>query len=211
MSASSPSPSRDGSVGAIWAQARGRVIGADGTIPWHLPEDLRFFKQTTLGSPVIMGRGTWDSLAEPFRPLPGRANIVVSRMLPAAPGARVVRSLEAAFDVARALAVEGQGVDDPGADEPGARPEPVAWVIGGAQLYQQALALIDVAVITEIDLTVTGDAYAPELGDEWTPVSTAASPGAPGEDSWLVSGSGVRYRFTTYERHVPGRGAESAV
>ena len=66
-------------IGLIWAQARGGVIGKDGAMPWHLPEDLAHFKRTTLGCPVIMGRKTWDSLPPKFRPLPGRRNIVVTR------------------------------------------------------------------------------------------------------------------------------------
>jgi dihydrofolate reductase len=66
-------------IGLIWAQARGGVIGKDGTMPWHLPEDLAHFKRTTLSHPVIMGRKTWESLPPRFRPLPGRANLVVTR------------------------------------------------------------------------------------------------------------------------------------
>ena len=70
-------------VGMIWAQTPDRVIGRDGTMPWHLPEDLAHFKEHTLGHPVIMGRRTWESFPERFRPLPGRTNIVVSRTLTA--------------------------------------------------------------------------------------------------------------------------------
>ena len=66
-------------VGLIWAQARGGVIGKDGVMPWHLPEDLAHFKRTTLSHPVIMGRRTWDSVPPRFRPLPERRNIVVTR------------------------------------------------------------------------------------------------------------------------------------
>ena len=66
-------------VGLIWAEAHGGVIGAEGGMPWNVPEDLAHFKEITLGAPVIMGRKTWDSLPERFRPLPGRENIVITR------------------------------------------------------------------------------------------------------------------------------------
>lgn len=87
-------------IGMIWAQGHGRAIGRDGTMPWHIPEDLRFFQRVTMGHPVIMGRRTWGSLGERYRPLPGRANIVVSRNLQfEAPGATVVRSLDEAINL----------------------------------------------------------------------------------------------------------------
>src|SRR5699024_616550 len=66
-------------IGLIWAQARGGVIGAGGTMPWHLSEDLKHFSRTTTGSPVVMGRRTWESFPPRFRPLPGRTNIVIAR------------------------------------------------------------------------------------------------------------------------------------
>jgi dihydrofolate reductase len=67
-----------GSVNLIWAQARGGVIGAAGRLPWHLPEDLKLFREATAGSTVVMGRHTWESLPERFRPLPGRTNVVLT-------------------------------------------------------------------------------------------------------------------------------------
>lgn len=88
-------------IGMIWAEARGGAIGRDGEMPWHLPEDLAHFKQSTLGEPVIMGRRTWESLPERFRPLPGRENLVVTRDASySAPGAAVRSSLPAAIQAA---------------------------------------------------------------------------------------------------------------
>ncbi|OJX77028.1 dihydrofolate reductase [Leifsonia sp. 71-9] len=155
----------------IWAEAHDSVIGADGGIPWHLSEDMRHFRELTAGSPVVMGRRTWDSLPERFRPLPGRTNIVVTRQADwSAPGAEVAHSVEDAL--ARAGAAE------------------TVWVMGGAQLYAAALPLADRVEVTEVDLDVAGDTRAPELGDGWTVRA--------GE--WLESASGLRYRFTTYLR-----------
>ncbi|MBL3686555.1 dihydrofolate reductase [Leucobacter zeae] len=158
----------------IWAEAIGGAIGRDGDMPWHLPEDLAHFKRVTIGAPVIMGRRTWDSLPGRFRPLPGRANLVVSRD-PAydAPGAAVVASLEEA--------VERAGAAD-------AR----AWVMGGGQLYRAGMPLADELVVTRIDLEVPdADTFAPGIGPEWTLVD----PGEP-----LESRSAIRYRFERWER-----------
>lgn len=124
----------------IAAVARNRVIGAQGGMPWHLPGDLRHFKSTTLGHPVIMGRRTWDSLG---KPLPGRENIVVTRRRDAQfPGARIAGSLQ------EALALSA------GHDK--------AFVIGGAEIYALALPLADGLVLTEIDRDYDGDTLFPE-------------------------------------------------
>ncbi len=161
----------------IFARASNGVIGRDGRLPWHLPEDLAHFKRTTLGCPVIMGRKTWDSLPLKFRPLPGRANIVITRQAGwQAPGA--VR----AGSVAEAVAAgAGAGAAD-------------AWVIGGAEIYAQALPLADTAVVTEIDSPFAGDALAPTLGTEWTPQA----------EPWQTAANHLRYRFVTWRRHRVG-------
>ncbi|MGY8905276.1 MAG: dihydrofolate reductase [Burkholderiales bacterium] len=128
----------------IWAQARNGVIGNQGQLPWHLPEDLAHFKHTTLGCPVIMGRKTWDSLPQKFRPLPGRSNIVVTRQTAwQAPGAKTTHSLTQAMSLCEAAET--------------------AWVIGGAQLYTLALPHASQIVVTEVDLEPVGDAFAPPL------------------------------------------------
>ena len=136
----------------IYARSRNGVIGREGQLPWHLPADLAHFKQTTLGQAVVMGRKTWDSLPERFRPLPGRTNIVITRQTGwQAPGAVVAHSL------AQAMAL---------CPEPGP-----LWVIGGAEIYTQALPLASTVVVTEIDIDVEGDAHAPNLGAEWKEMS----------------------------------------
>ena len=162
----------DAHIGLIWAQAVNGVIGDAGTIPWRLPEDLARFKELTLGGAVIMGRRTWDSLPERFRPLAGRDNIVVTRQADwTADGAIVVHSLPAA------LASVAEGV--------------AAWVIGGGEIYRQALPLADHLEITEVDLDATGDTVAPPIDTEF---------GQAAATEWLVSRTGLRYRFVSYER-----------
>lgn len=164
-------------VGLIWAEAHGGVIGAAGGMPWHVPEDLAHFKRTTDGAPVVMGRRTWDSLPPRFRPLPGRANIVVTRQADwTADGA--VRA--ASVDEARALAASD--ADD------------VVWVIGGAELFARTIEHADLLVVTELDLDVDGDTHAPARGSDWHVVATDPA------DGWHASSSGIRYRFVTYER-----------
>jgi len=153
----------------IYARSRNNVIGVNGDLPWHLPEDLAHFKRTTLGQPVIMGRVTWESIPEKFRPLPGRTNVVVSRQIGfTAPGAQVVSSLQAAIDLFPA--------DD------------VVWLIGGAQLYAQAIPLAQQLVITEIDADYEGDAFAPVLNTaEWTEVHRTSHTSAQGLGYSLVT------------------------
>lgn len=159
---------------AIWAQGRGGVIGYQGRLPWHLPPDLAHFKAQTLGCPVIMGRKTWDSLPPRFRPLPNRLNLVVTRQTNwQHPGAQALVSLEQGLRVCR---------------EQGAT---TAWVIGGAQLFAQALPLITEAVVTEIDADFVGDAYAPPLGPQWREYSRQAHHTPEG-----LGYSFVRYRNT---------------
>lgn len=159
------------SLGMIWAWARGGVIGADGTMPWRLPEDLAHFKATTSGHPVIMGRATWDSLPPRNRPLPGRRNIVITRSPDwRADGAEMAQSPTAAMELV--------------GDEP-------AWVMGGAQIYAAMLPLADHLEVTEIDADFDGDTHLPALGPEWLP--------EPGP--WQVSErGGLRYRFVRYHR-----------
>ena len=155
----------------IFARAANGVIGRDNTLPWHLPEDMAHFKRTTLGSPVIMGRKTWDSLPPRFRPLPGRLNIVVTRNPQwMGDGALRAGSLH-----------EAMALCPPKAD---------AWVIGGAQLYAAAEPLAQRAVITEIDQSFEGDAWAPTFGPAW--VETARET--------HVAASGLGYAFVTLER-----------
>ncbi|MCR2813393.1 dihydrofolate reductase [Microbacterium sp. zg.Y1090] len=160
-------------IGLVWAEARGGVIGADGGMPWHVPEDLAHFKAVTAGAPVIMGRRTWESFPPRFRPLPGRRNIVVTRDTAwADDGAERAGSLDAALWLADA-------------DAP-AR----VWVIGGSGLFREAIDRADLLEVTELDLEVQGDTFAPDRSS-W-PVA-AADPG----EGWHTSRTGIRYRFLT--------------
>ncbi|MFZ2736984.1 MAG: dihydrofolate reductase [Burkholderiaceae bacterium] len=158
-------------LGLIFARAANGVIGANNILPWHLPEDLAHFKRTTLGSPVIMGRKTWDSIPARFRPLPGRINIVVTRQSGwLAQGALCAHSLPQAIGLCP--------------------PDAQAWVIGGAEIYAQALDLAETAVVTEIDADFEGDAFAPQFGPEWQ--ETARERG--------LSATGLNFSFVTYTR-----------
>ena len=156
----------------IAACGRGRVIGIDNRLPWHLPEDMKFFRETTRGKPVIMGRKTWESLPDAFRPLPGRLNIVVSRNAGfQAAGGTVVGSLPEALSAARDANI--------------------AFVIGVAELYRQSLPLADRLILTEIDQDYPGDAFFPAFSvEEWT--ETRRTP--------QVSATGLPFAFVTYER-----------
>lgn len=130
----------------IAAMAHERVIGREGDMPWHLPADLKHFKRTTLGHPLVMGRRTWESLGG--RPLPGRPHILVSRDPTLRPdGAEVAASLDAAVTRAEALAIE-VGKD-------------ALFIAGGGQIYAQAIDRADEMILTHIDLSVEGDTHFP--------------------------------------------------
>ena len=159
----------------IFARAANGTIGRDNTLPWHLPEDLAHFRQTTLGCPVIMGRRTWESLPPKFRPLPGRLNIVVTRQ----PDWRA-EGAQTAHTVAQAVAL--------------CPPQGVAWVIGGAELFASALPLASSAVVTVIEQNFDGDVQAPVLGPEWMEKSHEKR----------LSTSGLSYHFVTYTRRQSG-------
>jgi dihydrofolate reductase len=154
----------------IAAVARNRVIGVDNRLPWHLPEDMRHFREVTRGNPVIMGRKTWESLPEAFRPLPGRVNIVISRQPDyPAPGATLADSLPAALGLV----------------------EDNAFIIGGEQLYATALPHADRLLLTEVDMDVAGDAWFPAFSPaEWQETQREKQ----------VSEKGIAFAFVTYER-----------
>ena len=139
----------------IVAMTPERVIGINNTLPWHLPRDLQHFKNTTMGCPVIMGRKTWDSIG---RPLPGRLNVVVTRQAGLVlDGATVVHSLDDAIQT-----VAGQ---------------PRVFVIGGANIYEQALPLADELYLTEVETKVDGDAWFPQTEPaHWEEVENVFAP-----------------------------------
>jgi len=154
----------------VAAIARNGVIGARGKLPWRLPEDMKHFKRLTLGHPIIMGRRTWESLGG--RPLPGRENIVVSRR-PGyeAPGASVASSVEGAIALCAG--------------------EPVAFVIGGTEIFAAALPLADGLVLTEIDKDYEGDTCFPA----WDRAAWNVS-----QTETHTTSDGVRFDFVLYER-----------
>jgi dihydrofolate reductase len=151
----------------IAAVARNRVIGKDNRLLWHIPEDMARFKALTAGHTVIMGRKTWESLPPRFRPLPGRRNIVISRQPDyAAPGAELADSLENALKLASTAAS--------------------IFVIGGEQIYAQAMRIANRLEITEVDREPAGDAWFPEIAAvDW-------------EKAARTGGNG--FAFVTYRR-----------
>jgi len=159
-------------VALVAAVARGGVIGRDSGIPWRLPEDMQRFRTLTMGHPVVMGRRTWESLPDQFRPLPGRGNVVVTRNSDwSAQGADRAGSIE---DALRLL--EGEGT---------------VFVIGGGEIYAAALPSADELLLTEIDAEIEGDTYFPDWDpDDFEEVARERH----------VSSDGVGYSFVTYER-----------
>ncbi len=161
----------------VWAQARGGVIGAEGGLPWHLPEDLAMFRRLTTGSTVVMGRRTWESLPPRFRPLPGRTNVVLT----ADPGWSA-DGAQRAGSVAQVLAEH-----------------PSFWVIGGGAVYAAFLPHADRLVVTDVDTGIDGDTWAPPLDDGW--VRTSRTPA----EGWSSSpASGLRYAVSEYARVAAG-------
>ncbi len=153
----------------IAAVARNRVIGRDNQLIWNIPEDMAHFKALTAGHTVVMGRKTWESLPPRFRPLPGRRNIVITRQTDyAAPGAEIADSLENALKLASTATT--------------------AFIIGGEQIYTQAMTVADRIEMTEVDLEPEGDAWFPEIDTvDW-------------EKSAETEGAG--FAFITYRRRI---------
>jgi dihydrofolate reductase len=160
------------SVRMVWAQAADRVIGAGGTLPWHLPEDLHLFRLLTRGATVVMGRRTWESLPARVRPLPGRRNVVLSTTtVPLGPDVVVARSVE------EVLAVDGD-----------------LWVIGGGEVYRAFLPHATEAVVTDVDVRLPGDTRAPVVGPAWV------LGGRYPEHGWAESAAGLRFRVSHWTR-----------
>ena len=153
------------------AVASNGVIGGDNKLLWHLPEDMKRFKALTTGHPVIMGRKTWESLPEKFRPLPNRRNIVLSRNIAyLAPGAEVFDSLDEAI----AACADAAKI----------------YVIGGAEIYAQALQSASCLEMTELQQAFEGDAYFPPFDmDAWQETSRSSH-----------QHEGIAFDFVTYER-----------
>ena len=159
-------------VALVAAVAHGGVIGRDGVLPWRLPEDMAHFRQVTMGHAVVMGRRTWDSLPDRFRPLPGRRNIVVTRNPEwSAEGAERAGSLEGALHVLQ--------------------DESRVSVIGGGEIFAAALPIADELVLTEIAVDIEGDTVFPDFDRaDFIELSREAH----------VSTDGTPFAFVTYER-----------
>lgn len=164
-------------IAIVVAAARNGVIGRNGDMPWRLSSDLKRFRAITMGRPIIMGRKTWESIG---RPLPGRENIVISsRPDFEAPEAKVVSSLEQAIAAARESAGDGD-----------------VFIVGGGQIYSQAMPLADVLHVTHVETDVAdGDAYFPTIGDEWQAVHEEEVPAGDRDD--------FPTRYVIYHRRAP--------
>lgn len=161
----------------IVATAQQNVIGVDNQLPWHLPQDLKYFKSVTLGKPIIMGRKTFESIG---KPLPGRTNIVITRQQNwSFSGVLVAQTIEEAVVIAEQFRNEQQQLSEE------------VMVIGGAEIYRYTLPFADRVYVTRIDIKVDGDAYFPALPEsEWQLVSEI-----PGESS-----ASLPHKFLIYER-----------
>ncbi len=163
-------------IALIVAMAQNRVIGKDNQLPWHLPDDLKFFKATTMGKPIIMGRKTYESIG---KPLPGRCNIVLShRAAYSAEGIKVARDVEAAIELASSIATRDQASE--------------IMVIGGAGVYQAFLPRADRLYVTRVHAQVDGDVYFPKIETGWHEVKR--------EDHAAQGNNPYDYSFTTLVR-----------
>jgi dihydrofolate reductase len=138
-------------VSLIVAAAKNNVIGKDNQMPWRLPDDMKYFRDKTMGHCVIMGRKNYDSVPEKFRPLPGRTNIIVTRQKDfSAPGCIVVHSIEEGLEKAKQ------------------KNESEAFIIGGGEIFRQALGMADKIYLTKIYRTFDGDVFFPSINmKEW--------------------------------------------
>lgn len=162
-------------VAGIVAMSKNRVIGKDGGLPWHLPEDLKRFKDLTTGHAVLMGRKTYESLPEKFRPLPNRFNIVATKDKNfSAPGVLVVHDVEVLIK----KFIDGELNT----------PTDTLWVIGGGQVYQTALPFFDEVYVTLVEREVEGDASFPEFEERYQETAHEQKDG---------------YSFLVYHRLIP--------
>ena len=161
----------------IVAMAENRVIGINNNLPWYLPNDLKYFKQVTLGKPIIMGRKTFESIG---KPLPGRTNIVITRNSDwSASGVKVVHSLDQAYKLAQAVCeIDGQHE---------------LMIIGGDQIYQSSLPEVDRIYLTQVHASVDGDAWFPEVDwSQWKEVGR--------EDFKAEGANPYNYSFVVFDR-----------
>ncbi|MFV1871783.1 MAG: dihydrofolate reductase [Oleiphilus sp.] len=161
----------------IVAMSENRVIGINNKLPWYLPNDMKYFKQVTMGKPIIMGRKTYESIG---KPLPGRANIVITRNTQwQAEGVKVAHSLEQAIALAEAISnIDGQSE---------------VMIIGGDQIYKACLPQVDRVYLTKVHAEVQGDAWFPEVDwSSWQEVGR--------EDFQAEGANPYDYSFIVYDR-----------
>ena len=165
-------------ISLIAAVAQNRAIGKDNRLLWQLPEDMRYFRETTRGKTVIMGRKTWESLPAAFRPLPGRRNIVVTR-----DRHYVAEGATRAHSLPEAIAAAGDAGE--------------TFVIGGAELYRQALPLAQRLYLTEVAQACEGDVFFPEIpAADWQEVSRIEQR----SESGIAGIAAVEFAFVVYQR-----------
>ena len=142
-------------ISLIAALTTNRVIGKNNDLPWHLPDDMKYFMQTTKGHTVIMGRKNYDSIPEKFRPLPNRVNIVVTRQARLeAPGCTIVHSIDEGIEIGRQ------------------NNETELFIIGGAELYAAGMHLVQRMYLTEIQAILAGDTHFPPVDlKQWNETS----------------------------------------
>lgn len=186
----------DVEVAMIWAQTTDRVIGDGNDMPWYLPEDLKHFKESTEGYPVVMGRTSWEALEDPYRPLPKRENFVVTSNADySAPGGHVHTSLPESIAAATQWGDANRSADLSN----------TVWILGGGKVYQQCLPVADRIVVTEIEMTAPErfQVVAPEISPEEFDLETT---------EWMTSERGhavdddqpLRYRFCVWTRKKAG-------
>lgn len=155
----------------IFATSQNNIIGKDGKLPWQLPEDMSRFRRLTKGCPVIMGRKTWDSLPEQFKPLPYRRNIVMSSQPLLLRDVDVFKDMNCVLDMCK----HSENV----------------WVIGGKQIYDMFIPIADVLEVTKVHEYFDGDVYGPVIDETWKLVTSVDG---------VSSLNGLQYSFETYHR-----------
>ncbi len=170
--------SDDVDIAMIVAMAENRVIGRNNQLPWHLPNDLKYFKSTTMGKPLVMGRKTFESIG---KPLPGRTNIVVSGNKGfSAEGIRVANDIDQALEQAVSVAITEGALE--------------VMVIGGAQIYEAVLPKVTRLYLTQVHADIEGDALFPELDwGQWKEVAR--------EDVQAEGSNPFDYSFVVYQRN----------
>lgn len=176
-------------LSVIAAVSDNNVIGRDGKLPWYLPDDLKHFHDITVGHAVIMGHKTYESIPKKHRPLPDRTNIIVTRQDMGMPGCIVVHSFEEAIEQARYQSLKSKVSN------------PEVFVIGGAEIYRQALPLVQRIYLTRVHTQVDGDAFFPDVAwGEWLEISREEHP--------ADTRHAYAFTFAMYKRRTVGRRGE---